>query len=142
MKAWMIFGVGLALAGCAQTTTGTTATAITTTTGGAFGGSQSTTIFADDRVRVVTAGPFAEDNVPRETVIDGAYGRALAEVRRLLPVAVDGVDSELCPDYGTDSVKISPPINGKTGVSVGCPDADVSALIRAVNAAIAPVEPL
>ncbi len=133
-------GAAILLAGCVQIAPVTDA--ITVSNGGGFGGTLTTTIFADDRVRVVTSGPQSQDNVARETEVPGAYGRALTQVRTMLPAAIAGAETEVCPDYGTDSISVTPAINGATGVSVGCPDEDVSALIRAINAATSTTEPL
>ena len=91
---------------------------------------------------MVTTGPLSQDNVARETVVSGAYGRALTQVREMLPGAIAGAETDVCPDYGTDSISVTPPVDGASGVSVDCPDEDVSTLIRAINAATSATEPL
>lgn len=138
-RVWQI-GTATLLAGCVQTAPATDA--ITISNGGGLGGTLTTTIFADDRVRVVTTGPLSQDNVARETVVSGAYGRALTQVREMLAGAIAGAETDVCPDYGTDSISVTPPVDGASGVSVDCPDEDVSTLIRAINAATSATEPL
>lgn len=106
--------------------------------GGAFSGSYSTTVLADDTVVSQTSGPFGEGSTTDVTVIAGAYERAVAVLVSQGNAVAAGLrpEEEPCLDYGTDLVTATPAVGGFSDAGASCPNEAVLALLTAVNQAI------
>lgn len=138
-RAWIIVA-GLALAGCvAEPPPPQTSAYVEVSSGGAFSGSTSTRVHADDRVETIVSGPFGKGQ--QTTVVQGRaglYQDMLALFRAEAPaVAARQGDDRGCEDYGSDLVRIEPPASGISAVSADCPDPAVSAFQRRMLGVIA-----
>lgn len=128
--------------GCVETADPAGLPAIEVYTGSAFGGTTSSRLTADDMLTLRTSGPVVE-NGPVESTrpTPGAFDRASAAILHLGPAAVEGSETSpqatSCRDYGSDLGQATPAIGGVVSVSVGCPDGNVTALMRAVIDAFA-----
>ena len=120
------------------------------TTGGgtiSFGNSGSitgygviTVVGSDDLVSVQYRGYGAPAD-PAAVTIPGSFDRVvriLATEGVEVQHALAGQGDQLsCPDFGTDAVTATPAVAGFSGVSAGCPEDRVSALMSRLHAAVA-----
>jgi hypothetical protein len=105
--------------------------------GGTFHGSTMVTVYADDSYSKVVRTQFDEKPpvITEGTLRSGTYEAMYDTVRRRLPYLLRYNRSGVkCFDYGTDSVTIVPPINGRSGVSVICPVPAVTSFIEDLQA--------
>ena len=107
---------------------------ITVGVGGTFSGANSTIIYADETIVTTVSEPFGTSTTRKGTASPGTYARALAKVQSDLPGLAKYNGKVACPDYGSDTVSVTPPVKGVSGVSVGCPEPKVTALINELYA--------
>ena len=94
--------------------------------GGAFSGVVRTSIYANDVLIVVQTDM---DGKHKRSVVrgdEGVYQAALAVVLDKGPQVAAQVSRKTpgfdCQDYGSDSITVSPPIDGFSAVSANCPE--------------------
>lgn len=106
--------------------------------GGAFAGLSGATIYATDVMVFEAVGPFDEN--PRsttKTLKPGSYVAARTLVEQGLPkIDRDPPENSICLDYGADSIEVSPPVRGLSGVMATCPQSDLLALYDAILKAV------
>lgn len=112
---------------------------ITISQGGPFNGGNELSVYQTDVARSVSYGPFDQDR--RETVTElapGTYDRlaAMLAVEGPRARAQRAEDGQSCVDYGADVIDAKPPVGGFSGISSGCPDPVVTALIQRAYAVL------
>jgi hypothetical protein len=98
----------------------------------------TTIVYVDDRVTVKRFDPDME--VPQTVrVVPGAYARALAVVLANGPEAQAKASGgiEVCADYGSDIVRLEPPLPEFDMLTDDCPDPAITALMAQVLDAVA-----
>ncbi len=101
--------------------------------GGGFSGWVTTTYFAGDLAKVSSYQPG--DKTPKETIgrlPEGTYLRVRAVAEAGVAKAGRQATKEVCMDYGSDSVQISPPLGDLALVSAACPDDGILGLQTAI----------
>jgi hypothetical protein len=99
-------------------------------TGGAMSGTTIYAIGSDDRLRIAEPAADGKQKFRERSLPKGTYDNARSIVQTWLRAHPTPSAAKFCHDYGADWISIDPPINGRSGVEVECPDADVIGLMN------------